>query len=79
MNSSKLSPPRIQSSPGNYYKGFLRFYLNGAKLKGEWILQRFANGKDERDTRDKWYLIKSNKNTRGFAAGCEAGPDPPHV
>ena len=49
---------------GNYYKGFLRFYLNGTKLKGEWTLQRFANGKDERDTRDKWYLIKTNKNTR---------------
>src|SRR5215216_6354131 len=49
---------------GNYYKGFLCFYLNGTKLKGEWTLKRDANGKDERDTRDKWYLIKTDKNTR---------------
>jgi bifunctional non-homologous end joining protein LigD len=49
---------------GNYYKGFLRFYLSGAKLKGEWTLQRDAKGKDERD---KWYLIKTNKNTRAVS------------
>ena len=49
---------------GNYYKGLVRFYLNGTKLKGEWTLQRDANGKYERDTRDKWYLIKTSKNTR---------------
>ena len=48
---------------GNYYKGMLRVYLNGTKLKGEWTLQRFANGKDDRD-RDKWYLIKTDHNTR---------------
>src|SRR5205085_7169873 len=24
---------------GNYHNGFLRFYLNGSKLKGEWTLQ----------------------------------------
>jgi bifunctional non-homologous end joining protein LigD len=49
---------------GNYYKGFLRFYLNGTKLKGEWTLQRDADRKDDRDTRDKWYLSKTTKNTR---------------
>lgn len=49
---------------GNYYKGFLRFYLNGRKLKGEWTLKRFATGKDESDQRDKWHLIKTNHNTR---------------
>lgn len=49
---------------GNYYKGMLRFYLNGAKLKGEWTIKRFANGKDEHDTRDKWHLIKTDRNTR---------------
>jgi bifunctional non-homologous end joining protein LigD len=48
---------------GNYYKGMLRVYLNGTKLKGEWTLQRFANGRDDRD-RDKWYLIKTDHNTR---------------
>jgi bifunctional non-homologous end joining protein LigD len=49
---------------GNYYKGLLRFYLNGEKLKGEWTMKRFSNGKDERDERDKWHLIKTGRNTR---------------
>jgi hypothetical protein len=51
---------------GNYYKGMLRVYLNGAKLKGEWTLRRFANGKDDRD-RDKWHLIKTDHNTRAVS------------
>ena len=49
---------------GNYYKGMLRFYLNGMKLKGEWTIKRFAESKDERDNRDKWQLIKTERNTR---------------
>ena len=49
---------------GNYYKGFLRFYLNGTKLKGEWTMKRIADGKEERDNRDKWHLIKTERNTR---------------
>src|ERR1043165_6320483 len=49
---------------GNYYKGYLRFYLNGSKLKGEWTLERFAAAKDESDRRDKWRLIKTAHNTR---------------
>jgi len=49
---------------GNYYKGFLRVYLNGTKLKGEWTLKRFLDAKDERDSRDKWHLIKTERNTR---------------
>src|SRR5690349_331698 len=45
---------------GNFFKGYLKVYLNGAKLKGEWTLKRFvANGKDDRD---KWYLIKTDHN-----------------
>jgi len=52
---------------GNYYKGMLRFHLNGAKLKGEWTLKRFLNGKDERDKRDKWHLIKTGRNTRAVS------------
>ncbi len=52
---------------GNYYKGFLRIYLNGKKLKGEWTLERFVDGKQERDNRDKWYLIKSDRNTRNIS------------
>ena len=49
---------------GNYYKGMLRFYLNGKKLKGEWTIRRFETGTDERDKRDKWHLIKTDRNTR---------------
>ena len=49
---------------GNYYKGMLRFYLTGTKLKGEWTLKRFGNAKDERDQRNKWHLIKTDRNTR---------------
>jgi bifunctional non-homologous end joining protein LigD len=52
---------------GNYYKGFLRFFLAGLKIKGEWTLQRFQNAKDEKDGRDKWQLIKTDKNTRAVS------------
>ena len=52
---------------GNYFKGFLRFYLNGNKLKGEWTLKRFASAADESDQRDKWHLIKTDHNTRGLS------------
>ena len=52
---------------GNYYKGLLHFYLAGSKLKGEWILQRFINAKDEPDGRDKWQLVKASGNTRGVS------------
>ena len=52
---------------GNYYKGMLRFYLTGTKIKGEWTLKRFANAKEERDRRDKWHLIKTDRNTRAVS------------
>jgi bifunctional non-homologous end joining protein LigD len=52
---------------GNYYKGMLRFHLNGTKLKGEWTMKRFADARDERDTRDKWHLIKTGKNARAVS------------
>jgi bifunctional non-homologous end joining protein LigD len=52
---------------GNYYKGVLRFYLNGTKLKGEWTMKRFAEGRDEADTRDKWHLIKTGKTARAVS------------
>jgi bifunctional non-homologous end joining protein LigD len=52
---------------GNYYKGFLRFYLSGSKLKGEWTLQRFLEARDEPDKRDKWQLIKTDRNTRAVS------------
>jgi len=52
---------------GNYYKGFVRVYLNGSKLKGEWTIKRIIDGKDERDKRDKWQLIKTDRNTRAVS------------
>ena len=52
---------------GNYYKGFLRFYLNGTKLKGEWTLKRFAPGRNESDKRDKWHLIKTGRSIRNVS------------
>jgi bifunctional non-homologous end joining protein LigD len=47
---------------GNYYKGFLRFFLTGTKLKGEWTLKRLpANG------RESWQLVKSGRSTRAIS------------
>lgn len=44
---------------GNYSKGFLRFYLDGKKLKGEWTLRRARE-----NDRDVWFLTKSDKSMR---------------
>ncbi len=52
---------------GNYYKGFLRFHLNGTKLKGEWTISRLVDRNEERDARDKWHLIKTEKSTRAIS------------
>ena len=52
---------------GNYFKGYLRFFLSGTKLKGEWTLRRFAGANDERDNRDKWQLIKTERNARAVS------------
>jgi bifunctional non-homologous end joining protein LigD len=52
---------------GNYHKGYLRFHLNGTKLKGEWSMSRSADRKDERDTRDRWQLVKTAKSTRAIS------------
>jgi len=49
---------------GNYHNGFVRFNLNGSKLKGEWMLQRFVKANAERDKREKWLLSKARKNAR---------------
>jgi bifunctional non-homologous end joining protein LigD len=40
---------------GNYYKGYLKVYLYGKKLKGQWTLVRSHKNGD----RTKWYLMKS--------------------
>ena len=41
---------------GNVFKGYLKIYLDGKKLKGEWVLTR---SRDDGD-RPKWYLIKGS-------------------
>lgn len=40
---------------GNVHKGFLKFYLSGKKLKGEWVLTRTH---DDAGGRAKWLLLK---------------------
>jgi bifunctional non-homologous end joining protein LigD len=44
---------------GNYYKGYLKFYLNGRKLKGEWALMQ---AKDRE--RPTWFLAKTGTSMR---------------
>lgn len=46
---------------GNYFKGHLKFYLEGKKLTGEWILSRSHDD----GARPKWFLMKGDaKPTR---------------
>ncbi len=49
---------------GNYFKGYLKFYLDGAKLKGEWTLSRKREKDQERDV---WFLAKSEKPMRALS------------
>ncbi len=52
---------------GNYYQGFLKIFLAGSKLKGQWMLERDKDSRNRRDQRDQWYLIKTNGNTRAIS------------
>ena len=47
---------------GNYYRGFLRVYLNGSKMKGEWTLTQVRGAE-----RDGWRMEKSSGNTRAVS------------
>ncbi|MFN2530584.1 MAG: non-homologous end-joining DNA ligase [Pyrinomonadaceae bacterium] len=51
---------------GNYYKGFLRVYLSGAKLKGEWTLSRAPDEK-----RNTWQLIKTDRSAGAMSKGMD--------
>src|SRR5256885_1040936 len=52
---------------GNYYKGYLHFYLSGRKLKGEWQLIRGRmQGK-----RNVWFLGKVASSMRRLSAKKE--------
>jgi bifunctional non-homologous end joining protein LigD len=70
LHSERNRRPKIEGTPGrlwdkgtynliegNYVKGFLRFYLNGTKLKGEWTLQR---PRADLNRRHVWRLEKSD-------------------
>jgi bifunctional non-homologous end joining protein LigD len=46
---------------GNYFKGRLKLYLDGRKLKGEWTLVRSHENGD----RPKWYLMKTGTDPIG--------------
>jgi bifunctional non-homologous end joining protein LigD len=46
---------------GNYYKGYLHFFLSGKKLKGEWQLIR---GRTPDGSRQVWYLGKITASMR---------------
>jgi bifunctional non-homologous end joining protein LigD len=47
---------------GNYYRGFLRVYLNGSKMKGEWTLTQVRAAE-----RGGWRIEKSGGNTRALS------------
>ena len=46
---------------GNYYRGYLHFFLSGRKLKGEWQLIR---GRARQGDREIWYLGKIASSMR---------------
>lgn len=48
---------------GNYYKGRLHIFLEGKKLKGEWLLV-----KDAEKGSNAWQLIKAGKSMRRISA-----------
>ena len=48
---------------GNYYKGKLHIFLNGKKLKGEWVLVKARHNGDK-----SWYLMKVGAAMKPLAA-----------
>lgn len=52
---------------GNYFKGQLKFYLHGKKLKGEWVLSR---SRDD-GGRPKWFLMKAGAKPMRISKASE--------
>ena len=52
---------------GNYYAGHLTIFLTGAKLKGEWTLQRLET-KDNDPDKQVWLLIKTGTAAKTVSA-----------
>jgi bifunctional non-homologous end joining protein LigD len=50
---------------GNYYKGFLRFHLEGEKLHGEWVLRA------EKEKDGSWRLVRSGSTAESELAGAD--------
>jgi bifunctional non-homologous end joining protein LigD len=51
---------------GNYYKGYLKIYLEGKKLKGEYRLVKSRDTNDGRN--NQWYLEKNDSKVRRLSA-----------
>jgi bifunctional non-homologous end joining protein LigD len=51
---------------GNYYKGYLKFFLKGQKLKGEWSPRKSSLNGDVRQ--NKWYLERVDPNPASISA-----------
>ena len=52
---------------GNFFKGYLKFYLQGKKLKGEWVLTR----SHETGDRPKWFLLKVGEKPLKISKAAE--------
>lgn len=52
---------------GNYWKGHLRVYIRGKKLKGEWTLQRA----EERNGKTRWVVSKTGEPMKPITATRE--------
>jgi bifunctional non-homologous end joining protein LigD len=53
---------------GNYWKGYLRVFLRGKKLKGEWTLNRV----EVRAGRARWLITKSGDPMKPISAARES-------
>lgn len=53
---------------GNYWKGYLRIFLRGRKLKGEWTLKR----EEVRDDKARWLITKTGAAMKPLSPRREA-------
>jgi bifunctional non-homologous end joining protein LigD len=53
---------------GNYYKGYLKIYLEGHKLKGEWTLTKPREDQGNNGQGNKWYLVKTGDSMPALSA-----------
>jgi bifunctional non-homologous end joining protein LigD len=53
---------------GNYWKGKLHIFIDGVKLKGEWVLTRADRAKDKRNS---WLMIKVGEKMKKLPSDIE--------